>query len=60
MVAGVAALIGGVMVSYFSFTALFLAMGAIDSLAIIVAWRGNLQSDVPSEQPLEASSTSPR
>ena len=40
LVAGTAALIGGLVVAYFSFTALFLAMCAIDSSAFIVAWRG--------------------
>lgn len=42
LVAGVAALLGGVMVSCFSFTALFVAMSVIDTLAIVVAWRGEL------------------
>jgi MFS family permease len=41
LVAGGAALIGGLVVAYFSFTALFLAMCAIDSSAFVVAWRGH-------------------
>jgi len=40
LVAGGAALLGGLVVAYFSFTALFLAMGFIDSVAVVVAWRG--------------------
>ena len=44
LVAGAAALIGGLVVAYFSFTALFLAMCAIDSSAFIVAWRGRIES----------------
>jgi MFS family permease len=42
LVAGVAALLGGVVVAYFSFKALFLAMGFIDTLATLLAWRGDL------------------
>jgi MFS transporter, DHA1 family, multidrug resistance protein len=49
MVAGVAALIGGVVVGYFSFTALFLTMAAIDSAAIFVAWHGDLRRDAPAD-----------
>lgn len=40
LVAGVAALVGGLVVAYFSFTALFLGMACIDTIAIFVAWRG--------------------
>jgi MFS family permease len=40
MVAGVAALLGGLVIAYFSFSVLFLAMASIDSVAIFVAWRG--------------------
>jgi len=39
LVAGGAALIGGIVVANLSFTALFLAMCAIDSTAAIVTWR---------------------
>jgi MFS family permease len=42
--AGVAALVGGVIVSYFSFTALFISMGVIDLMAILLAWRGDLRN----------------
>jgi MFS family permease len=41
LVAGFAALIGGVVVAYFSFTTLFVAMAVIDSSAMVVAWRGH-------------------
>ena len=37
---GGAALLGGVVVAYGSFTVLFVTMAAIDALALIVAWRG--------------------
>jgi MFS family permease len=40
LVGGAAALIGGLIVSYFSFTALFVGMACIDTLAMYVAWRG--------------------
>jgi MFS family permease len=43
MVTGLAALAGGLIVAYGSFTILFVAMGLIDTVAIFVAWRGNLQ-----------------
>ncbi|HJX66970.1 MAG TPA: MFS transporter [Polyangia bacterium] len=42
LVAGVAALLGGVIVAYFSFKALFVTMGLADTLATFLAWRGNL------------------
>jgi MFS family permease len=45
MVAGVAALAGGLVVAYLSFTVLFLTMGVVDALAILVAWRGYQQGD---------------
>jgi MFS family permease len=48
LVTGAAALVGGFIVATFSFTVLFLAMGVIDSLAILVAWRGDLKgANVP-------------
>jgi MFS family permease len=47
MVAGVAALLGGVVVGYFSFTALFVTMAVIDSSAIFVAWWGDLRPAEP-------------
>ena len=37
-----AALLGGVIVAYFSFKALFVTMGLADTLATFLAWRGNL------------------
>jgi MFS family permease len=40
LVAGGASLVGGLFVAYFSFSALFLAMALIDTVAIFVAWRG--------------------
>ena len=43
MVTGLAALAGGLIVAYGSFTILFIAMGLIDSVAIFVAWGGDLR-----------------
>ncbi len=43
LVAGFAALVGGIIVAYFSFTALFITMGIIDTLAIVLAWRSDLK-----------------
>lgn len=43
LVAGCAALVGGIIVAYFSFTALFITMGIIDTLAIVLAWRSDLK-----------------
>lgn len=40
LVAGAAALLGGVIVAYFSFKTLFLAMALIDIVATLLAWRG--------------------
>jgi len=40
LAAGVASVVGGVIVAYFSFNALFVAMATIDFIATIVAWRG--------------------
>jgi MFS family permease len=40
LAAGVASLVGGLIVAYFSFNALFLSMAAIDAFATFVAWRG--------------------
>jgi len=37
---GAAALVGGVVVAYFSFSVLFAGMAGIDALALVVAWRG--------------------
>jgi MFS family permease len=45
MVAGVASLLGGALVAYASFTALFVTMGVIDLVAFLVAWRGDLRLD---------------
>lgn len=45
LIAGAAALLGGVIVAYFSFTTLFLTMGLVDTLATFVAWRGDLPND---------------
>lgn len=42
LAAGAAAIVGGVIVAYFSFTVLFVTMSLIDTLAIFVAWRGIL------------------
>ena len=42
LIAGVAALLGGVIVAYFSFTVLFVTMGFVDTLATLLAWRGDL------------------
>jgi MFS family permease len=54
MVTGVAALAGGLIVAYGSFTILFISMGLIDTVAIVVAWRGDLQlggAAVPAVEP---------
>ena len=37
---GAAALLGGLVVAYGSFTILFATMAGIDALALLVAWRG--------------------
>ena len=42
LIAGAAALMGGVIVAYFSFTALFVTMGLVDTLATFLAWKGDL------------------
>jgi MFS family permease len=44
LVTGAAALIGGLIVAYSSFSVLFVTMGLIDTIAIFVAWRGDLRS----------------
>ena len=44
LVAGVAALLGGIIVAYFSFKTLFVSMGLADTLATFLAWRGDLPS----------------
>jgi MFS family permease len=46
LVAGTAALIGGLVVAYFSFEALFISMCVFDSTAVIVSWRGRHGSPV--------------
>lgn len=48
LIAGAAALLGGVVVAYSSFTVLFVTMGLIDIVATLVAWRGDLPSDATS------------
>ena len=45
IVAGAAALVGGVIVAYFSFPTLFVSMGLIDLVATFVAWKGGLPND---------------
>jgi MFS family permease len=45
LIAGAAALLGGVIVAYFSFTALFVTMGLVDTLATLLAWKGDLPKD---------------
>jgi MFS family permease len=57
LIAGASALVGGVIVAYFSFKTLFLAMGLIDMIATVLAWRGDLPKDAPASSPhlLEAS-----
>jgi MFS family permease len=40
LAAGAAALLGGVIVAYFSFKTLFVSMALIDVVATILAWRG--------------------
>ena len=45
LVAGVAALVGGIILACFSFNALFATMGLVDSLATFLAWRGDLPKD---------------
>jgi MFS family permease len=47
LVAGAAALVGGVIVAYFSFKTLFLTMGLIDAVATVLAWRSDLPQDAP-------------
>jgi len=42
LIAGAAALLGGVVVAYSSFRVLFVTMGLIDVVATLVAWRGDL------------------
>jgi MFS family permease len=51
LVTGAAALIGGLIVAYWSFTVLFLVMAAIDLVAGIVTWTGRLQSAPPAGAP---------
>ena len=45
LLAGVAALVGGVIVAYLSFKTLFLTMGFIDMIATVLAWTGDLPKD---------------
>jgi MFS family permease len=40
LVAGTAALVGGLVVAYFSFEALFISMFLFDATAFVVSWRG--------------------
>jgi len=47
LLGGAAALVGGVIVAYFSFKILFLTMGLIDMVATVLAWRGDLPKDAP-------------
>jgi len=51
LIAGAAALLGGVVVAYFSFKTLFLTMGLIDVIATVLAWRGDLPKDAPTPAP---------
>jgi MFS family permease len=51
LVAGTAALIGGVIVAYFSFKTLFLAMCLLDVIATVLAWRGDLPNNVSGTTP---------
>jgi MFS family permease len=51
LVAGGAALVGGVIVAYFSFKTLFLTMGLIDMVATVLAWRSDLPNDAPAAEP---------
>jgi predicted MFS family arabinose efflux permease len=45
---GAAALLGGVVVAYGSFTILFATMAGIDALALLVAWKGLRGGEPPS------------
>ena len=51
LVAGAAALIGGVMVAYFSFKTLFVTMGIVDAFATLLAWRGDLPKNARVSEP---------
>lgn len=51
LLAGAAALVGGVIVAYSSFKTLFLTMGLIDIIATVLAWRGDLPKDAPAAAP---------
>jgi len=51
LIAGVSALVGGVIVAYFSFKTLFLTMGLIDMIATALAWRGDLPRVAPEVVP---------
>jgi MFS family permease len=59
LVAGAAALVGGVVVAYFSFKTLFLTMGLIDMTATVLAWRSDLPKDAPAVAP-QLLETSPK
>jgi MFS family permease len=52
VVTGAAALVGGLIVSYHSFNALFVAMGLLDGLAIYVTWAGDVlpRTNAPSDR----------
>jgi MFS family permease len=62
LAAGVAALLGGVIVAYFSFKTLFVSMALIDVVATFLAWRSAPAKDalmvpqIPEEEPEAASS----
>jgi MFS family permease len=43
LLTGVAALAGGLIAAWFSFTALFITMAAIDLVAVVLCWRGELR-----------------
>jgi MFS family permease len=60
LVAGTAALIGGVIVAYFSFKTLFLTMGMIDLVATVLAWRGDLPQDAPTTAGTQRLESSPK
>lgn len=47
LVAGGAALAGGIIVAYFSFKVLFVTMGIVDTLALVLAWRSDLKPIPP-------------
>jgi MFS family permease len=48
---GAAAIIGGLMVSYWSFKVLFLTMAAVDLVALYVTWHGMVKDQPAASQP---------